>query len=292
MNLITICNRFPTQHDCILHLEAVRWGDTPTCSHCESEDVARKADGQRVGRWNCHSCKSSFNVLSGTIMQKTKIPLQKWFLAIGLVVNAKKSLSSYQLSRDLDMRQQAAWYMQQRIRRAMAENQATWLSGIIEADETYVGGRPRKGNRKDKGGPKNPTGRGTRKTPVIGAVERKGRAFAKVATDLSSRGIRRFLESVVDVEHSHLMTDEFRSYRSMDDLMQHDVVDHSRQYVNGAVHTNTAEGFWSLLKRAWYGSHHHYSKDFMGLYVAEACWKYNHRKDARAFDSFLAGVFA
>lgn len=88
------------------------------------------------------------------------------------------------------------------------------------------------------------------------------------------------------------MTDEFRSYRSMDDLMQHDVVDHSREYVNGAVHTNSAEGFWSRLKRAWYGSHHHYSEDHMPLFVAEACWKYNHRKDERAFDSFLAGVFA
>lgn len=136
MNLITICNRFPTQHDCILHLEEVRWGETPRCPHCESEDVARKADGQRVGRWNCHSCRSSFNVLSGTIMQKTKIDLQKWFLAIRLIMNAKKSLSSHQLSRDLEMNQASAWYMQQRIRRAMAENQAAWLSGIIEADET------------------------------------------------------------------------------------------------------------------------------------------------------------
>ena len=108
-------------------------------------------------------------MLSGTIMQKTKIPLQKWFLAIGLIVNAKKSLSSCQLSRDLDVNQHSAWYMQQRIRRAMADNQATWLSGIVEADETYVGGRPRKNNR--KGGPKNPTGRGTRKTAVVGAKE-------------------------------------------------------------------------------------------------------------------------
>ncbi len=290
MDLITICTRFPTQHDCLIHLESVRWGDTPRCPHCDSTDVARKSDGQRVGRWNCHACHSSFNVLSKTIMQKTKIPLQKWFLAIGLIVNAKKSLSSHQLSRDLDMNQASALYMQHRIRRAMAENQATWLSGIIEADETYVGGRPRKGNQR-KGGPKSPTGRGTRKTPVIGAVERKGRAFAKVATDLSGRGIRHFLKSVVDVERSHLMTDEFRSYRSMDDLMQHDVVDPSREYVNGTVHTNSAEGFWSLLKRAWYGSHHHYSKDHMPLFVAEACWKYNHRKDERAFDSFLAGVF-
>ena len=199
MNLITICTRFSTQADCIAHLEATRWGNTPCCPHCDSNKVARKAENQRVGRWNCHSCHSSFNVLSGTIMQKTKIPLQKWFLAIGLIVNAKKSLSSYQLSRDLEVNQPSAWYMQQRIRRAMAENQATWLSGIVEADETYVGGKPRKRNKRDDNQPPAPRGRGTRKTAVIGAVERGGRALAKVATDLSGRGIRRFLENVVDV---------------------------------------------------------------------------------------------
>ena len=231
-------------------------------------------------------------MLSGTIMQKTKIPLQKWFLAIGLLVNAKKSLSSCQLSRDLEVNQPSAWYMQQRIRRAMADNQADWLSGIVEADETYVGGKPRKRNNRDDNQPPAPRGRGTRKTAVIGAVERGGRAFARVATDLSSRGIRRFLGETVDIEHAHLMTDELPAYRSMDQLMQHDVVEHRTRFADGPVHTNTVEGFWSLLKRAWYGSHHHYSKVEMPLYVAETCWKYNHRKDTRAFDSFLAGVFA
>ena len=253
--------------------------------------MARKQDGERIGRWNCHACHSSFNVLSKTTLQKTKIPLQKWFFAIGLIVNAKKSLSSYQLSRDVEVNQPSAWYMQQRIRRAMAENQATWLSGIVEADETYVGGKPRKRNKRDNNQPPAPRGRGTRKTAVIGAIERGGRAFAKVAIDLSSSGIRRFLQKTLDIEQTHLMTDELSSYRSMDELMQHDVVEHQRQYMNGRVHTNTIEGFWSLLKRAWYGSHHHYSKDMRPLYVAETCWKYNHRKDGRAFDSFLAGVF-
>ena len=88
------------------------------------------------------------------------------------------------------------------------------------------------------------------------------------------------------------MTDEYRAYRAMDELMQHDVIEHQARYADGPIHTNTVEGFWSLLKRTWYGSHHHYSKDFMPLYVAETCWKYNHRKAERAFDSFLAGVFA
>ncbi len=141
MNIVSVMARFPDQHACIAHLEAARWGDTPVCPLCGSVDVARKREGKRVGRWNCHDCKASFNVLSGTVMQKTKIPLQKWFLAIGLMVNAKKSLSSCQLARDLDMTQMSAWYLMQRIRSAMASDQSSFLRGIVEADETYIGGQ-------------------------------------------------------------------------------------------------------------------------------------------------------
>lgn len=120
MNLLTILNQFPDQQACIKHLENVRFGEEPFCPLCGSMDVARKTESGRIGRWNCHGCKSSFNVLSGTIMQKTKVPLQKWFYAMGLVVNAKKSLSSCQLARDLDLTQPTAWYMLQRICAAMA----------------------------------------------------------------------------------------------------------------------------------------------------------------------------
>ena len=109
-------------------------------------DVARKCEGERVGRWNCHSCKASFNVLSKTILQKTRIELQKWFMAIGLMVNAKKSLSSCQLARDLAINQKSAWYMMERIRAAMAAGEKQLLQGIVEADETYIGGKPRKRN--------------------------------------------------------------------------------------------------------------------------------------------------
>ena len=151
MNLIAIFRRFPDHQSCIEHLEDIRWGDQAHCPHCEGGHVARKCDGDRVGRWNCHDCKSSFNVLSGTIFEKTRVPLQKWFLGIGLMVNAKKSLSSYQLARDADLTQQTALYMQQRIRAAMAADQAPLLQGIVEADETYVGGNPRKGNRRRHG---------------------------------------------------------------------------------------------------------------------------------------------
>ena len=138
MDLITVCNRFPTQQDCISHLESLRWPEQTTCPLCGSDDVARTATKGRRGRWNCHKCKSSFNVLSGTIFQGTKIPLQKWFVAIAILLNAKKSVSSCQLSRDLDLNQKSAWYMKMRIRDAMVEDSDAFLTGIVEADEAFL----------------------------------------------------------------------------------------------------------------------------------------------------------
>jgi len=208
MNLLTIFTRFPDQEACIEYLEKVRWGSDAHCPHCGAMSVARKAEGGRVGRWNCHVCRASFNVLAGTIFEKTRIPLQKWFLAIGLLVNAKKSISSFQLARDLDMNQKSAWYMQQRIRAAMLTEESDLLQGIVEADETYIGGKPRKGNRRDDDKP-NKRGRGTKKQAVIGAVERGGRVVARVADDLSGKGILRFLRDTIDPNGSLLITDEF-----------------------------------------------------------------------------------
>ncbi|MDE0527659.1 MAG: IS1595 family transposase [Truepera sp.] len=292
MNLLSIFSRFPDQEACIEHLEQVRWGDKPACPHCGSLHVARKADGNRVGRWNCHDCKSSFNVLSKTIFERTQLPLQKWFLAIGLVVNAKKSLSSYQLARDLELNQKSAWYMQTRIRGAMAADQGDLLQGIVEADETYVGGKPRRGNNR-KPLKRSKRGRGTDKTAVIGAVERGGEVRAEVAHDLSGKGILKFIRDTVQPDGSTLITDEFSAYEAVNSLMPHLAINHSERYSDlSGGHTNTIEGFFALLKRAWYGSHHHYQKLFSPLYVAEACWKYNHRKDANAFGSFIRGCFA
>lgn len=294
MNLISIFEQFPTQHACIAHLEAMRWPETPQCPHCNSEHVARKAEKNRVGRWNCHDCHNSYNVLSGTIFEKTRIPLQKWFLAISLVLNAKKSLSSYQLSRDLNITHQSAWYMQQRIRAAMTQGDPDQLlNGIIEADETYIGGKPRRSNVKKDHKPNKP-GRGTKKTAVIGAVERGGRVVAQMARDLTGTGIARFLKRNIDPQGSVLITDEYRGYNAAESFLPHAVVNHQERYVDmdGWLHTNTIEGFWALIKRAWYGSHHHYSKRYLPLYIAETSWKYNERKNPNAFSTFLRSVFS
>ena len=290
MDLIEVFEKFPTQEACIAHLENIRWPETPTCPHCHSERVARKAENGLVGRWNCHTCHNSYNVLSGTIMQKTKVPLQKWFVAITLTLNAKKSLSSYQLARDIKTTHQTALYMQHRIRAAMVETDKV-LQGILEADETYVGGKPRRTNKKDDHKP-NPPGRGTKKTPVIGVVERGGSVVAKVAADLSGKGIVKFLRKHVNLPDSLLVTDEYKGYNAVDSLMVHEVINHSEQYAVGDIHSNTIEGLWALIKRAWYGSHHHYSKRYMPLYIAETSWKYNERKSPQMFDTFLRGVFA
>ena len=281
MNLFDIMERFSTHESCIEHLENIRWGEHPECPHCESERVARKREGDKIGRWNCHLCKSSFNVLSGTLFQGTKISLTKWFVGIALMANAKKSLSSCQLARHLGLNQMSAWYIMHRIREEMNRKGETLLKGIIEADETYVGGKPRR--RKDKDGnlpPPSKRGRGTQKTPVIGAIERAGNVVARVATDLTRKGVLRFIKDVINLDGSTLMTDEFSSYE--------DVVKHKKwQYVDGEVHTNTIEGFWSLVKRSFHGTHHHYSKKWTPLYVAEVCYKWNNRKRRKLFERFI-----
>ena len=286
MNLISIFELFPDQQACIDHLEVIRWGKEPHCPHCGGSRVARKKENDRVGRWNCHDCSNSFNVLRSTIFQGTQLPLQKWFLAIALMVNAKKSLSSCQLARDLEMNQGSCLSMQHRIRAAMATGEQSFLKGIVEVDETYVGGMPRKDNYHDGDHQPKPKRR-TKKTPVIGAVERGGKVVARIADDLSGKGVLGFVKSVADTAETVLVTDEAKAYKTLDIIMARVSINHSKRYVDGDVHTNTIEGFWSHLKRAWFGQHHHYTKSYMPLYIAEACWKYNRRDREDGFEAFL-----
>ena len=287
--------KFPNQHACIEHLENIRYKDGAYCPHCASTDVYRKKDGKRVGRWHCKDCHASFNVLAKTIFQGTHLPLQKWFLGIILIANAKKSLSSCQLARDLAMNQKSAWYMMQRIRAEMASKNDILLQGVIEADETYIGGKPRKPNKRDDDDNpenQNPRGRGTKKSAVIGAVEREGNVVAKAQDDLSGKGILTFIMNTIKPDNSLLITDEYQAYSATDSWMTRQVIKHKERYVDGHIHANTIEGFWGLLKRAWYGQHHHYKKQFLPLYIAEACYKYNNRKTKNIFDKFIKGCFA
>ena len=283
MDILNLMKEFRDQESCLKFIEEKRWKHGVCCIHCGSEKVGRKNKHKIVNGWNCYDCGSSFSATAGTIFHATKIPLQKWFLAISMLSTAKKSISSCQLARDLDMNQKSAWYMAMRLREKMSDNDEL-LKGIVEADESYVGGRPRT---------KSKRGRGTNKSPVIGVVERGGRVVAKFIKVLSGENIREFILSHVSPDESILMTDEFRSYTSLDEDIKRHVIHHQERYVSedGVIHTNTIESFWACVKRAFHGTHHHYSKKWLPLYIMESCWKYNHRKDDNIFMRFFDECF-
>ena len=288
MNIIDLFESFQTQEQAIEYLEQVRWHGEPHCPYCGSLHVGRHASSDRnMPRWQCHDCARAFAVTVGTLFHGTHVPLRDWFLVLALMLNAKKSASAYQIGRDIGKRRATVWSMMQRIRTAMAADpeQERLLHGIVEADETYLGGKPRKGNRREDDTP-HKRGRATKKAAVLGAVERKGRVVAKVAKpgELNSKGIAKFISRFVSKDGTLLITDEFPAYNLVGRQMLHAVINHAFEYANGTTHTNTIEGFWSLVKRAWYGSHHHYSRKYMPLYIAEACYKYNRRTSATAFD--------
>lgn len=292
MDIIQVFQSFQTQEQAVEYLEKVRWKGRPVCPYCKSEAVGRHASGDRKAtRWQCRDCHRAFSAMVGTIFHGTHIPLRDWFLVLALMLNAKKSASSHQIARDIGKRQPTVWSMMHRIRVAMEDDQfhADLLHGIVEADETYVGGKPRKGNKRDDDTP-NPRGRGTKKTPVVGLVERGGRVVAKPADarDLSAKGLAKFITRFVDPAGTLLITDEFGGYVGISALVKHATINHKERYADGETHTNTIESFWALVKRAWYGQHHHYSNKYMPLYIGEAAYKYNHRKIKSAFELTLS----
>ncbi len=175
MNILQLFDTFQTQEQCIDYLEAVRWRGEPVCPYCESKKVCRHASSDRANqRWQCQDCHKAFAVTVGTIFHRTHKPLKLWFMVLALMLNAKKSVSSCQISRDLGIRQPTVWSMMHRARVAMAVDQDAreLLFGIVETDDAYIGGKPKKPNKKSDR--KGKRGRGTEKTCVIGAVERGG----------------------------------------------------------------------------------------------------------------------
>jgi transposase-like protein len=280
MNIISIYRKFPTDNDCLSHLEQVRWDGTPACPYCKS---TKTTPAPKEKRHHCNACNTSFSVTVGTIMHKTKMPLQKWFLAISLILNAKKGISSRQLARDLEVNRNTAWYLAMRVRKAMAQTeQRELLSGLVEMDETYVGGKPRKGS-----GGNNTRGRGTKKAIVIGIAERGGDLKASIHNKnkkLNAKSLSSLVRQNVDTRNSILITDEYRGYCGVSRFMRHEVVKHKVWYVDGFRHTNTVESFWALLKRGIVGQYHKVSLRHLNKYVDEFCYRYNHRKNDDVFD--------
>ena len=285
MSIIEIMQRFSSAENCQMYLEKVRWGGRPICPYCKSAKTCRHASNDRaLTRIQCQKCNKAFSVTVGTIMHRSHLPLHTWLIAICLIVNAKKSISARQLGRDLGIRANTALSLKNRIADAMATDpeQARLFSGIVEMDECYIGGKPRKRNNHD--GKRNKRGRGTDKMKVVGMVERNGNARAVANSRIDSTTLRNMVIDNVDRKDAILMTDQYHVYKGMKRIINHYAVDHTKHYVAGGTHTNTVEGFWALLKRAWYGQHHWYSRGNAHRYINEACYKYNNRNNTNIFE--------
>jgi transposase-like protein len=291
-SIVQVYRRWPTHTDCIAHLERVRWGESPTCPYCGAAKIARHRELLRDNRWQCSICHKSFTVTVGTIFHNTHVDLQRWFLLISLMLSAKKGLSAMQAARDLEMRRPTVWSMMHRVRKALVDD-GKLLAGLVEMDEAYIGGKPRKRNRRSDD---PPGGQGvTSKTPIIGAIERGGRVKAKPIIKAEMAEMIAAVRAMVSPKGTMLTTDEHPGYGQVNRFMAHRTINHSVSYVErdlftgqfGKTHTNTIEGFWAIVKRAIYGQFHHVSVKYLPLYLNELSYRYNWRRGGDAFAGVL-----
>jgi transposase-like protein len=290
ISLQKLADRFPTEQACRDYLEAIRWNGHITCPHCSSDRVHKFTDGKL---YFCSACRKQFTVKVGTIFEDSHTPLRKWFFAVFIIVAHRKGISSLQLSRDLQVTQKTAWYMNHRIRYAIAHKSFNAPLGgggngnggnggnPVEVDETYVGGKTRR-----LGDPPLKRGRGSeRQTPVIGVVERGGDIVAIPIQRVTIKNLMRFIRENVQIG-ARIMTDEFMSYQALNQDYKHETVNHSkREYVRGDVYTNTIESYFSQLKRGIFGIYHSVSSKHLARYCNEFAYRWNIRrvKDADRF---------
>ncbi|MCL2445410.1 MAG: IS1595 family transposase [Oscillospiraceae bacterium] len=286
-SLYDLLKAFPDEQACIDHLEALRWGGKVVSPFDETSTVYEC----KGNKYRCRNTGRYFNVKTGTMLDNTKIVLQKWFVAVWLVTSHKKGISSHQLARDIDVTQKTAWFMLHRIRKCFGIENDNDLDGNVEVDETYVGGKNK--NRHVSKKVENCQGRSTKdKTPVVGMVSRGGKLNARKVDNVQAKTLSREVMRHVKSSAS-LHTDEWCGYNSLSKIYEHFVVHHGAGvYVDGVAHTNTIEGFWSLLKRGIIGIYHFTSQKHLQNYIDEFVFRYNTRTntEAQRFNLLLANT--
>ena len=283
MNLPELIEEYGTEDKCREYLEALRWPHGVFCPRCGDQSVSRI---EKRNQWECNgpSCRYQFSVTAGTVFHDSHLPLWKWFLAIYLVGESKKGISGKQLQRTLGVSYKTAWYLGHRIRSAMEEDQPVPLRGIVEMDETFIGGFD----------PQEPGSKGphANKAMVMGAVQRGG----EVRLKLQARPDRKtrkayydFMRENVHDEATNLYTDSAKSWGDLnDDDTVHRMVNHSKEeWVRADVHTNTVEGVWSLLKRSVVGTYHQLSTKHLPAYLDEIAFRFNNRDNPYLFRDTL-----
>jgi hypothetical protein len=280
---------FPDEEACQRYLVARRWPNGVHCPRCGNVKLY-DASSYKPFHWQCRECAPDgyrFSLIAGTIFENTNKPLRDWFRVTHLMLTSKKGMSALQIFRFMGFGSyKTAWYMCHRIRVALVDRDMDKLGGIVEVDETFVGGKWYNKHWDKRGGGTGGTGSG--KTAVIGAVKRKGSVVARVIDNTDTATLDGFVHEAVSHKVSLLCTDDHSGYRLLGRSFPHAVIHHSaHEYVVGAVHTNTIEGFWSILKRGVVGTFHKVSKKYMPLYVAEFSFRYNNRENADIFGAAI-----
>jgi len=286
---------FPDETSCRQYLADRRWPDGVKCPRCGKSDNVYSLK-TRPFHWECSNkeCRKGhafrFSVTAGTIFQDTKHPIETWFKVLYTMLQSKKGVSSRQIRRMFFGEQSSthtAWYMCHRLRAGMADPDFRQLMGIVEIDETLIGGKE-KNKHVGKRDPRNRGGRG--KVTVIGAISRKGNVVCQVIENADRARMMSFVRKAVSERVSLVVTDEHKGYDTIGERVRHEVIEHeSEQYVRGEVHTQNIESFWSLLKRGVMGTYHHISKKYLPLYLNEFSFRHNHRKDDDIFGQAIAG---
>jgi transposase-like protein len=277
---------------CFQYAVKLRWENgLVSCPRCGSEKNSF-VKTRRI--WHCKGCKKQFTIKVGTVMEDSPIGLDKWMGAMWMLANCKNGISSYEIHRALGVTQKSAWFMLQRIRLAMQEDDSKPLKGIVEMDETFVGGKAKnmhKSKLAKRASHLKEAGTFKGKAIVVGMLERGGRVRAGVVAE-------RTKEVLLDIAHSHiapdstLMTDELHAYKGVN--LAHEVINHAEAYVRGHVHTNGIENFWSMLKRGLTGTYISVEPFHLFRYIDEQMFRYNNRRDCNdriRFENVMAGVF-
>ena len=268
ISLIELFERFPNQEAARSYMEAIRWPNGPECPYCDGTERIGKRKG---GYYRCGPCREDFTVRTGTVMERSHIPLHKWLYAMYMLVTSRKGVSSVELHTKLKITQKSAWFMLHRLREACRDKDSP-LSGIVEIDETYVGGKQRNKHADKKVEGRGPVG----KAPVLGMRQRGGKVIAMPIKMTDKGTIQDIIFKHVE-EDTTIYTDEHQSYGGLDlEGYEHDTVNHSEgEYVDGPVHTNSIEAVWAVFKRGLKGIYHHVSVKHLARYVDEYAFRLN-----------------
>ena len=281
INLVSLIDKFSSNEKCRDALEDIRWPNGVACTRCGDMDILELVN---QNRWKCRSCEYQFSVMSGTIMHDSHLPLRKWFLAIYLMCESKKGISALQMKRTLGVAYQTAWHLCHRIREAMGNEpfEGPTLLGVVEVDETLVGGKKKGKGRAYKGN----------KQWVAGAIQRGGKVHIERIPNIRRRTLQDFIQRNVKDEAEAIYTDELKSYIGVEDHdTRYETVNHSaEQWVIGDVHTNSIEGVWSLFKRSLMGAFHKMSVKHMDRYLEELEWRFNNRDNPNLFQDTLTRI--